>query len=88
MRRVIRDKAQYLNRLRRDDTKDAVKNVMGVTFQWAPSLTTEISSSINGTTGVITETPVDGGTRGVTIYGTGGTAGFGFPTISGTTGVS
>lgn len=88
MRRVIRDTSRYLNRLRRDDTKDAVKNVMGVTFQWPPSLTAIIPDSITGTTGVIDETPVYSGTSGMTIYGTAGTAGFGLPTISGTTGVA
>ena len=87
MRRVIRDTSHYRNRLRRDDTKDVVKNVMGVNFQWPPSLTTIIPDSISGTTGVIAETPVNTGTSGLTNYETAGTAGFGFPTISGTTGV-
>ena len=86
MRRVIRDTSQYLNRLRRDDTKNAVKNVMGANFQWPPSLTTSLPDSISGTTGVIAEAPVTGAV-GLTIYGTSGTLGVGLPTISGTTGV-
>jgi hypothetical protein len=78
MRRVIRDTSQYLNRLRRDDRKDVVKNVLGVNFHWPPSLTVPIVS-ISGTTGVIAETPVSSGTSGLVVV---------IPTISGSAGTS
>ena len=85
MRRVIRDTSKYLNRLRRDDTKDAIKNVLGVVFQYN-SRDIPIYS-VAGTTGIAGTVPV-GCTHGTSyVYLLNSTAGFSFGTCSGTCGV-
>jgi hypothetical protein len=47
----------YLNRIRRDDVKDLVKNVLGGIFHWPETLTIG-NITAAGSTSVIAETPV------------------------------
>lgn len=58
MRRITREGDNWLNRIRRNDVKDAVKNIMGDIFHWPDSLTVSALTVSPPTVTKIEETPV------------------------------